>query len=659
MPLTDAQIKETRGWLPESWLVRPDTHDPAIIEGSGLGWAKTLYPSLFNRPSAKYQEEFWDWGWQIESDTYYRPRVECEPRGVGKSTNGEVLVTALVARKKRKMIGYVSLEEDKAGKHFDSIKALLENEELLKYYPHCRPKVQKLNTKAQQWSRDALVTDSGAMIVPLSMQGSSRGWKSSLGLRFDMIVLDDMDKLGMSADLIKKLLGMLKGEILAAGDDNTLVLVLQNLIHRDSIVTQILDHRADILSDRIFCGPYPLLKWYDAEKVDYQGDDTGAKKWTITAGEAYDPAISIEYAEKLLNKFGKVTFDRECQQRVFDVEDDKDFREWSEPHHLITHSEFRTVMESMGEPVWNEARQRLQIPWRWNVGIGLDSGTTPGHPSAAAFVARPSEASPLKNCHFVFAEVILPKFPRDAYEVAEQVSPGRVSVAIQDCLHLWNIVETQIQMKLMSHEASSALLTMAVDLKEEIRQYFQKWKAQKGSGVPQIQNLLEIDYTKPHPFRRYPEGYKISQIDVSGQPLKGCPRIFFIVADGQGELQVDLNGSLYTRGAKDDKGLARARFEIPLYSQYNQGGKKIDDDWTDGFRGLMARFGVTVSDFTREENIEHALEEKHLSVATIEAIPTQDERDLAYTHRLIQQKKIIQQMDAPVRSAAANRLGRR
>lgn len=629
-----------------------------IVSETGLDWAKKFYPQLFSRPSAQYQHDFWKWGWQIEPDTYYRPRVECEPRGVGKSTNGEVLVASLVARKKRQMIGYVSLEEDKAGKHFDSIKALLENEELLKYYPHCRPKVQKLNTKAQQWSRDALVTDSGAMIVPLSMQGSSRGWKSSLGLRFDAIFLDDVDKLGMSADLIKKLLGMLKGEILAAGDDNTLVLVLQNLIHRDSIVTQILDHRADILSDRIFCGPYPLLKWYDAEKIDYQGDDTGAKQWTITAGEPYDPAISIEYAEKLLNKFGKVTFERECQQRVFDVEDDKDFREWSEPYHLITHSEFRAVMEAAGEPVWNTERQRLQIPNRWNVGIGLDSGTTPGHPSAAAFVARPSETSPLKNCHFVFAEVVLPKFPRDAYEEAEQVSPGRVSQAIQECLRLWNIHDSQIQMKLMSHEASSALLTMAVDLKEELRTYFSKWKAQRGSGVPQVQNLLEIDYTKSHPFRVYPPGYKIDQVDVGGRRLNGSPRLFFIVEDGQGEMQIDLNGSLYTRGAKDDKGFARARFEMPLYSHRNQGGKKIDDDFVDSLLGLMARFGATVSDFTREEKIEMALPDT-LKIEVIDAIQLTDERDYALQSRLQERKKIETKMDAPVRSAAQGRLGRR
>ena len=200
------------------------------------------------------------------------------------------------------------------------------------------------------------------MIVPLTLLGSSRGWKSSTGDRFDVLILDDIDKLGQSPDFTQKLIEMLKGEILAAGDDTTLVIMPQNLIYRDSICSQIHDQRADILSDRIFCGPYPLLKYYDAEKVDIDGDSTGAKEWVITRGEAFDPAISVGYAQRLLNKFGKKLFDRECQQQVYEIEDDKDFREWSEVHHLITHSEFRATMEELGEKVWDEKENRIKIP---------------------------------------------------------------------------------------------------------------------------------------------------------------------------------------------------------------------------------------------------------------------------------------------------------
>ena len=484
-------------------------------------WAKHYFPNQFSRPFAAYQERFWEWGWNIEPDVKYRPWVECDPRGVGKSMNAEALIAALIARKKRKMVGYVSLEEDKAQKHFDSIKALLETPALLRDYPHCRPKVQTLRNTAAQWSREALITSDDSMIVPLSLQGSSRGWKSPVGTRFDVIVLDDIDKLGISVTFVRKLLELLKGEILAAGTDKTAIIFAQNLIYRDSICSMVFDHRADILSDRIFSGPYPLLVDYDAEKIDIPGDTTGAKKWVITSGRPYDPAISLEYSESLLNQFGKAMFDRECQQDVHKVEDDKDFREWSEPHHVITYSEFVEFFARHKVDVWSTSKRRPIIPQNWNVGLGLDWGTTLAHPTAVLGSARPPVNAPLANSFFNFLEVVLPKFPHLAGEEPELVSPGRVAKAILDALKEWGVSWTQVRQHLMSHEASAALNTMRIDLPDELKVFFNKWKPKRGSGVPQVQNMLEIDYNFPHPFR--PE-------------LQGRPRMYFVVPDEQGEL---------------------------------------------------------------------------------------------------------------------------
>jgi hypothetical protein len=555
-------------------------------------WARHYFPLQFTRDFAKYQEEFWEWGWAIEPDEKYRPRVECEPRGVGKSTNAEALVASLIARKKRKMIGYVSLEEDKAGKHFDSIKSLLETPELLKDYPHCRPKVQTLRNVAAQWSREALVTQSDAMIVPLSLQGSSRGWKSPVNNRFDMFVLDDIDKLGMSVQFVRKLLELLKGEILAAGTDKTAILFAQNLVYRDSICSMVYDHRADILSDRIFCGPYPILLDYDAEKVDIEGDTNNAKQWVVTSGRPFDPAIPIEYAESLLNQFGKSTFDRECQQDVHKVEDDKDFREWSEPYHVITYSEFVDFFARHKVDVWSTSRRHPIIPPNWNVGLGLDWGTTLGHPTAAVGVARPPESAPLNNSFFVFMEVVLPKFPHLAGEDPELVSPGRVAKGMHDALKEWGVSWSQVRQHLMSHEASAALNTMRMDLTEELKMFFNKWKPKRGSGVPQVQQLLEIDYNFMHPFR---------------DELQGRPRLFFVVPDEQGELVYGDLGKLTCAQPIDRHGFARARYEIPLYSHFNSGQNKIDDDFCDALLGLANVFMVVSEMMSLPERREAAM----------------------------------------------------
>jgi hypothetical protein len=557
-------------------------------------WAKHYFPNLFTRPFTDYQKKFWQWGWEIEPDTYYRPRVECEPRGVGKSTNVEALVCSFVARRKRKMIGYVSFEEDKAKKHFDAIKSMLETPAFLAQYPHCRPKVQTIRGSIAQWSRDALITRSNAMIVPLSLQGSSRGWKSPDGNRFDCIILDDIDKMGMGVATIAKLLELLKSEILAAGDDNTLVIMPQNLIHRESICQQVFDQRADIISDRIFCGPYPLLKEYEAEKVAIDGDNTNAKYWRITSGEPFDPAIDLRYAEALLNKFGKDTFDRECQQEVDRVGSDKDFREWSEIHHIITWSEFRKFFEAHRITVWSASRNHPVIPPNWNIGIGLDWGTTPGHPSAAAPFAKPPEGAPLADSVFGFTEIILPEFPLQQGEEIPPVSPGRVAALVKERLAEWNVQDGQVTKWLMSHEASAALNTMRIDLAKELQLFFNKWQAQKGSGVPQMQQMMEIDWSKEHPFRA---------------GITGCPRFFLIVPDDQGELLIGDQGKTYVAQPYDYKGFARARFEIPLYSQYNTGQNKIKDDWVDAARGIANAFFVPSVPKSRQQQREDKLPE--------------------------------------------------
>lgn len=598
---------------PPPTLTKPQVHivtpEEAEAEG-GAVWATRFFPNSFTRDFTSYQSAFWEWGWDIESDTYYRPRVECAPRGVGKSTTAETWLVSLLARQRRKSAGYVSGTSDKSNKHFNSIRRKLENPALLHVYPHLKPQVQKYRSAFNSWSQDRLVTHAGQVVVPLSLQGSNRGFKSEDDVRFDIIILDDIDSLGESPDVIAKNLDLLKSEILLAGYANTLIAVFQNLIHRDSIVAQILDHRADVLGDRDFRGPYPLMRWYDAEKRELED---GSKPWFITAGEPYDPAITLEYAQSLLRQTGKDLFERECQQDVHKVGEDKDFREWDEIFHIITWSEMLAGFQGVALRDVNG----FFIPNRWHVGRGFDWGATKKHPSSVAYVTRPDKTCPFDDCHFVFAEVVMPKFPFDPSQSSEVVSPGRVAQAVKRTEKKFRIQEAQIEQSKMSHEASAARNTLLLDLPPELTIFFNKWKAANGSGVPQIQNMLEIDRRKAHPFRRYPKGHP-----EAGRPITGRPRIFFVVADGQGELFCDGDGKFRVRGATGSDGLARARYEIPLYSHRNAGEKKIDDDFVDSLRGLMATFGVAAGALTEAEQIAAEIPEKYTYESLVARSPT-------------------------------------
>ncbi len=116
-----------------------------------------------------------------------------------------------------------------------------------------------------------------------------------------------------------------------------------------------------------------------------------------------------------------------------------------------------------------------------------------------------------------------------------------------------------------------------------------------------------------------------------------------------------------------DAGMLRIRQEAPMYKWATP--KSGDDpatlaphalfnDAIDYVREAAANYFPTQEDYTREEKIEIAMPDA-LKVESIQAIPTQDARDLAIQARLLEAKKIIKIMDTPVRSAAANRLGRR
>ena len=614
---------------------------PIEAEG-GKVWAKHFFPQTFNRDFTSYQSAFWEWGWEIQPDVCYRPRVECAPRGAGKSATAETWVVSLLARKRRKTIGYISNTDTLASRHFNGIKRKLENTELLKAYPHLKPQVQKYRNAFNSWSQDRLVTEAGQVVIPITLHGSNRGFKSEDDVRFDCLVFDDIDALGESPDVIAKNIDLIKSEILLAGYANTLNTVFQNLIHRDSIVTQVMDQRADMLSDRIFCGPYPLMKWYDAEKKPLPD---GGERWTITAGEPYDEALPLPYCESILNQIGKDLFDREAQQDVWKVADDKDFREWDEVYHIITQSE----MERGFPSVKLRDANGFFIPSRWHVGRGFDFGTTREHPTGIAYVTRPDKTCPYDDCHFLFAEIVMPRFPFDPTQAAEVVSPGRIAHQIKLVEKDFRIQPSRIEQSKMSHEASAAKNTLMFDLPPELTVFFNKWKAAKGSGVPQIQNMLEIDRAKPHPFRRYPPGMIIKHRDgttenVGGQPLMGRPRIYFVVADGQGELYCDGDGKLRVKGASGASGLARLRYEMPLYSHRNQGAKKIDDDMIDGFRGLMSTFGVASGQLTEQEQVEEAIPDKYRYANVVAQGPITPEMEISlnYQRALAQQRVAAQ-----------------
>lgn len=604
----------------QDWMDQPGLR---ALEADPIRWVRHFYPSRFSREFTGYQVDFYDFVGQMKAGESYQPRIECEPRGVGKSTNARAAIVYLLAKRIKFYVIYVSATRDQAKKHFNAIRKMLENPRLLSAYPHLRPQSRAFTRAIANWSADRLVTQDGQVVEFISILGNARGFNTEEGKRLDLVILDDIDDQKDSVDITEKKLDILGSNILGAGDETTDVIFAQNLIHRTSICTRLRDNTAGVILNRHFVGPFPLCRRYSFIEEPVPGDSTGAKRLVVIDFQPYDPATSREYVEKLLNRLGPKRFERECQQNVNIVDDDKDFREWSEIHHVITYQEFYEYFKGAA-PIYSKERRHLQIPSQWNVGVGLDWGTTPEHPTGIFPVARPNKNVPLNDSFFVFGEVVLPKYPHDVNKPADLVSPKRVATAEREHLKKWNVSERQVHPRRMSHEASAALNAFAIDLQDDLKVYYSKWKASRGSGVPQLQNVLEIDYSKPNPFRRYPQNYPDKK--KRGRPVMGKPKFFVLVPNDQGELRCDDAGHLYVAQPYNAAGAARLRAEIPVYSHRNTGNKKIFDDMVDAGRGLMGELVVMPQDLTADEKYRRHLE-KNAPELLPEAIKKLDDEE--------------------------------
>jgi hypothetical protein len=587
----------TPGLLPEKELLR--------LESSGSEWIKHFFPKMFSRSFTFYQNDFWKYVVDLadfrikDSDAIIQPNIQCHPRGVGKSANSHGAVVYLLARKAKKYILYVCDTVAQAKKHFNVIKNLLEDATLLAEYPHLAPKISKHRNQIVNWSADRLVTADGQVVEFISIEGNARGLNTEEGLRLDLIIFDDIDDEGdkHNLNIVEKKLDVIGSNILGAGHETTDIIFAQNLIHKNSVCSRLKDNTAGILVNRKFVGPYPLCKFYSYTEEKVEGDNTGAKYYRLDDFQPFDPATSRKLVQSLLVKLGPARFETECQQNLNQIADDKDFREYSEIHHVITYSEFYAGCKKLGISL----PLPLKIPHNWTIGLGFDSGTTPGHPSAIIPIAKPNEYSALKNLCFTFGEVVLPKYPHDPNIVTEIVSPGRIAQAEKEFLEKWGVAENQVTVRRASHEASAMLNALAIDLPENLKVFYRKWKAQKGSGVPQIQHILEIDYEKPHLFRKYPANHP-----NAGEPVIGQPRWMMIVPDEQGKLLYSDSG-LAVAQPYNDEGLARLRGELPQYSHRNTGQSKIFDDAVDAFRGIAGTMIVLPQGLTDEERLANHL----------------------------------------------------
>lgn len=279
------------------------------------------------------------------------------------------------------------------------------------------------------------------------------------------------------------------------------------------------------------------------------------------------------------------------------------FPMFDERIHVITWSEFVRFFGK--EAIGPDGRPR--IPAHWNIGLAQDVGTTEDHPNVTLMVATAAADSKLPGAGFVFYELCYPLngHPKIIYPILKEEL---------DRDNKW----AQLSMRLISHEGHSERLTY-----ETYGLMFDSWDTEQGytQGYSQLQDYLEPDKSKQHPFR--------PQItDEKGKGL-GRPMLYFIVADEAGGVYQDDLGRWVPKPApKAEESaaglesentvntLARIRSELPsIHIPQSEVGKPVKarrhfkrfDDAFDTLRALAAQFLPPIKELTTRQRVEQRL----------------------------------------------------
>lgn len=282
-----------------------------IDESSWQTWLGTIVPAYTSSGFAPRHETFWQWVWSVEAGQRPAPFVAIWPRGGGKSTSAELSVVALGALQRRKYALYVSGTQDQADKHIQTIAAILESSHIETYYPALGSRLLGKFGHSKGWTRQYVRTASGFTVEAIGLDKYVRGIKRD-GQRPDLIILDDIDSLHDSAETVAKKSEKIRMGILPAGTGDLAVLAVQNLITNYGIFAQIVEGKAQMLSDRIVSGPHSAV-----DDLEYESYYDGAEiRHRITGGVPNWTGQNLQDCQGIIDTSGISAFLNECQHDV-------------------------------------------------------------------------------------------------------------------------------------------------------------------------------------------------------------------------------------------------------------------------------------------------------------------------------------------------------
>jgi hypothetical protein len=291
------------------------------VRGSELAperWLRTYFPHVARAPLADFHREFWDWIDALTPGVPPPAFVGCWFRGAGKTTTAELGACYVGARLSRRFALFVEETQAQADERVKSVGEL---------FDHLKVKNAKNDLGySLAWRADQLRTENGFNVVGIGMDRAIRGIK--LGkYRPDWIIIGDVDGREDTPRTTGKKLRTLTQSILKAGTPDLAVSFCQNLIHSDSIMSQVVAGTADFLLDR---NPAHVVKAADGLKVEQEPTPDGRRVWAVKEGVPTWEGFGVKEIEADLNRSGFSAFMRESQQDV----DEQDGGLWDRARDL-------------------------------------------------------------------------------------------------------------------------------------------------------------------------------------------------------------------------------------------------------------------------------------------------------------------------------------
>ena len=273
-------------------------------------WLSRHFAAYTTAPFADRHIRFWAWVSTLTPGDRPRPRVEAWPRGGAKSTTVELGCAYLGSQPvpARHYVLYVSETQEQANKHVQAIAAMLEAAGV--------GRAVNQYGASKGWSRTQVRTTTGFNVSAFGLDAGMRGIKLDQ-YRPDVIVFDDIDGRHDTAETTRKKIETITTTVLPAESADCAIIVVQNKIAADSIVSQLCDDRADFLHDRLPATVEPAVVDLEYERVI---TDDGRAHYRITAGTATWEGQDLATCERQINAWGLGAFLREAQHEVDEVE---------------------------------------------------------------------------------------------------------------------------------------------------------------------------------------------------------------------------------------------------------------------------------------------------------------------------------------------------